>query len=62
MLSNAEEKSYDKLVTQLQGRGMQYFDTPLVCSDTNNQEQKQFLAFMDTTMKLLRQKNKDLYT
>jgi hypothetical protein len=40
MLEYTEDKSYDKLVNQLKDKGMQYFDTPLVCTDTNNLEQK----------------------
>tara|TARA_B110000285_G_scaffold185786_1_gene210849 strand:+ start:188 stop:310 length:123 start_codon:yes stop_codon:yes gene_type:complete len=40
MLEWTEEKSYDKLVKQLKAKGIQYFETPLVCSDTANVEQQ----------------------
>jgi hypothetical protein len=62
MMDHTEENSYNKLLKQLKAKGLQYFETPLICSDVENIEQQQFLSFMHVTMKLLRERNKQLYT
>ena len=62
MIEDIEEKSYNKLIKQFKARGIQYFETPLVVSDTSNSEQQHFLSFMQVTMGLLRLRNKDTYT
>lgn len=64
LIVDTTEKSYQTLVKQLQQKSVQYFETPLMSSDatSGNDEAKQFLQFMQVTMKMVREREKDVYT
>ena len=38
MLDYTEQNSYETLLKELKSKGMHYFETPLICSDTSNIE------------------------
>lgn len=65
MIDDTTERSYQALVKQLQQKSVHYFETPLMSSDGpmgGNDEAKQFLQFMHVTMKMVRTREKVLYT
>ena len=61
IVEECEEKSYTKLVKQLQQKGLRYFETPLMVQDKKNTEAHHFLSFMQVTMSMMRERNKDMY-
>mmetsp|Transcript_5491 Transcript_5491/g.9313 ORF Transcript_5491/g.9313 Transcript_5491/m.9313 type:complete len:378 (-) Transcript_5491:541-1674(-) len=70
-LQEAEDSSYEKLVQEFKAKGIHYFDTPLMCQSSTplaskelsrtQMDSREFLQFMQVTMKLQRERDKEGY-